>query len=66
MTNNHRLSIIHLDLDAFFASVEQRDNPAYREKPIIVGGISGANGKSNRGVVCSCRYAYLGSSSKMP
>ena len=56
MNNINRLSIIHLDLDAFFASVEQRDNPAYREKPIIVGGISGANGKSNRGVVCAASY----------
>ncbi|MFA6712019.1 MAG: DNA polymerase IV, partial [Candidatus Caldatribacteriota bacterium] len=32
-------SIIHLDLDAFFASVEQRDNPQYAGKPLIVGGI---------------------------
>jgi len=59
MSDNHCLSIIHLDLDAFFASVEQRDNPAYRGKPIIVGGISGADGKddkSNRGVVCAASY----------
>lgn len=56
MDNNHRLSIIHLDLDAFFASVEQRDNPAYRGKPLIVGGISGGKGNSNRGVVCAASY----------
>jgi len=56
MNNNHRLSIIHLDLDAFFASVEQRDNPGYREKPLIVGGISGGGGNSNRGVVCAASY----------
>lgn len=59
MNNNHRLSIIHLDLDAFFASVEQRDNPAYRGKPLIVGGISGGggkDGKTNRGVVCAASY----------
>jgi DNA polymerase-4 len=56
MTDNHRLSIIHLDLDAFFASVEQRDNPAYRKKPLIVGGISGGKGNSNRGVVCAASY----------
>ncbi|GAI83665.1 unnamed protein product, partial [marine sediment metagenome] len=56
MNNINRLSIIHLDLDAFFASVEQRDNPIYRGKPLIVGGISGANGKSNRGVVCAASY----------
>ncbi len=59
MSDNHRLSIIHLDLDAFFASVEQRDNPAYRGKPLIVGGVSGADGKdgkTNRGVVCAASY----------
>ena len=56
MNNINRLSIIHLDLDAFFASVEQRDNPAYRGKPLIVGGISGGKGNSNRGVVCAASY----------
>jgi len=56
VSNNQRLSIIHLDLDAFFASVEQRDNPAYRGKPLIVGGISGGKGNSNRGVVCAASY----------
>lgn len=56
MSNIHHLSIIHLDLDAFFASVEQRDNPAYRGKPLIVGGISGGKGNSNRGVVCAASY----------
>jgi len=59
MNNINRLSIIHLDLDAFFASVEQRDNPAYRGKPLIVGGVSGADGKdgkTNRGVVCAASY----------
>ena len=56
MSDNHRLSIIHLDLDAFFASVEQRDNPAYRGKPLIVGGISGGKGNSNRGVVCAASF----------
>jgi len=59
MNDNKCLSIIHLDLDAFFASVEQRDNPAYRGKPLIVGGISGVDGKdgkTNRGVVCAASY----------
>jgi len=56
MSDNHRLSIIHLDLDAFFASVEQRDNPAYRGKPLIVGGISSGKENSNRGVVCAASY----------
>jgi len=56
MNNNHRLSIIHLDLDAFFASVEQRDNPAYQGKPLITGGISGGGGNLNRGVVHAASY----------
>ena len=43
--------IIHIDMDAFFASVEQRDNPAYRGRPLIVGG-----SPSSRGVVCSASY----------
>lgn len=41
----------HVDLDAFFASVEQLDNPAYRGKPVIVGGEIG-----KRGVVSTCSY----------
>jgi DNA polymerase-4 len=56
MSDIHRLSIIHLDLDAFFASVEQRDNPAYRGKPLITGGISGGGGNLNRGVVHAASY----------
>lgn len=42
--------IIHFDIDAFFASVEQLDYPEYRGKPLIVGG------KSDRGVVATCSY----------
>ena len=43
--------IIHIDMDAFFAAVEQRDNPAWRGKPIIVGG-----GFHKRDVVSTCSY----------
>lgn len=30
--------IIHVDMDAFFAQIEQRDHPPYKNKPLIVGG----------------------------
>ncbi|MDP3057946.1 MAG: DNA polymerase IV [bacterium] len=44
-------SIIHLDMDAFFASIEQLDHPSYRDKPVIVGGLP-----NERGVVSTCSY----------
>lgn len=43
--------IIHIDMDAFFAAVEQRDHPEYRGKPLIVGG-----DPRSRGVVSTCSY----------
>ena len=43
------LSLAHIDCDAFYATIEKRDDPALQDKPVIVGG-------GKRGVVSTCCY----------
>ena len=45
------MTVLHVDMDAFFAAVEQRDHPEWRGKPVIVG-----SGPHERGVVSTCSY----------
>ena len=50
--NNIKRKIIHLDMDAFYASVEIRDNPALRNKAVLIGG----DPKKNRGRSTAALY----------
>lgn len=45
-----KLNIMHLDMDAFYAAVEEKDNPSLKGRPVIVGG------KSRHGIVTTCNY----------
>src|SRR6266566_6123398 len=50
-TQRKQRIVLHIDLDAYYASIEQRDHPDLRGKPVVVGG-----SPQSRGVVATCSY----------
>lgn len=50
-SKDQQRKIIHVDMDCFYAAVEMRDNPAYRDVPLAVGGSA-----DRRGVISTCNY----------
>lgn len=54
LLNDTSRKIIHIDMDAFFAAVEERDNPALKGKPVVIGKDPRETG--GRGVVSTCNY----------
>lgn len=54
LINDTSRKIIHVDMDAFFASVEERDNPNLKGHPVIIGADPRKTG--GRGVVSTCNY----------
>jgi DNA polymerase-4 len=54
LINDTSRKIIHIDMDAFFAAVEERDNPELKGKPVIIGADPRKSG--GRGVVSTCNY----------
>ena len=54
LMNDLSRKIIHIDMDAFFAAVEIRDNPKLKGKPVVIG--SDPRKTGGRGVVSTCSY----------